>query len=87
MNKLRIAVFVSGSGTNLQSIIDHCENQKIDAEVIAVVSNKSTAYALERAKRHNIPTIVVESKKFIPPKSSRISLQSSACYERITESP
>jgi len=64
MNKLRIAVFVSGSGTNLQSIIDHCENQKIDAEVIAVVSNKSTAYALERAKKHSIPTIVVESKKF-----------------------
>ncbi len=63
MNKLKIAVFVSGSGTNLQSIIEHCENKKIDAEIVAVVSNKSDAYGIDRAKNHNIPTVIVESKK------------------------
>ena len=64
MNKLRIAVFISGGGTNLQSIIDHCEAQKIDAEIVTVVSNKAKACGIERAKKHNIPTIIVESKKF-----------------------
>ncbi len=64
MNKLKIAVFASGGGTNLQSIIDHCEDNKIDAEIVAVVSNKINAYAVERAKNHNITTIIVESKKF-----------------------
>lgn len=64
MNKLRVAVFVSGSGTNLQSIIDHCENQKLNAEVIAVISNKSSAFAVERAKKHNIPAIIIESKNY-----------------------
>ena len=64
MNKLKIAVFVSGGGTNLQSIIDNCESGKINAEVIVVVSNKANAYALERAKKHNVPTILVESKKY-----------------------
>lgn len=64
MSKLRIVVFVSGGGTNLQSIIDHCEAGKIDARVVAVVSNKSSAYALERAKNHKIPALLVESKKY-----------------------
>ncbi|MFC1558652.1 phosphoribosylglycinamide formyltransferase [candidate division KSB1 bacterium] len=64
MNKIKIAVFVSGGGTNLQSIIDNCESGKINTEVIVVVSNKANAYALERAKKHNIPTILIESKKY-----------------------
>ena len=64
MNRLKIAVFVSGSGTNLQSIIDNCENGKISAEIVSVVSNNSDAYALERAKKHNIPAIFIESKKY-----------------------
>lgn len=64
MSKLKIAVFVSGSGTNLQSIIDHCESGKIDAKIVVVISNKLDAYALVRAKKHNIPIIVVESKKY-----------------------
>ena len=64
MNKLKIAVFVSGGGTNLQSVIDHSESGKIDAKIIVVVSNKSTVYGLERAKKHGIPTVLVESKKY-----------------------
>jgi phosphoribosylglycinamide formyltransferase-1 len=62
--KLPIAVFVSGRGTNLQSIIDAIESGKLDAEIKLVISNRSKAYALERCKKHNIPFEVIPSKKF-----------------------
>jgi phosphoribosylglycinamide formyltransferase-1 len=61
MSKKSIAVFVSGSGTNLQAIID----AKIKSANLAVVlSNKPDAYALERALKHNIPVEVVDHKEF-----------------------
>lgn len=64
MSKLPIAVFVSGSGTNLQSIIEHCEADKINAEIKVVVCNVPGAYALERAKRHHIPVILEHHKQY-----------------------
>lgn len=61
MSETNVAVFVSGSGTNLQAIID----AKIEAANLAVVlSNKPDAYALERAVKHNIPIEVVDHKEF-----------------------
>lgn len=62
--KLRIAVLVSGGGTNLQSIIDHVERGKTQARIEAVISNNSKAYALERARRHNITALHMSAKKF-----------------------
>ena len=47
---LKVAVMVSGGGTDLQSIIDACANKEINAEVKLVISNRKSAYALERAK-------------------------------------
>lgn len=66
MAKARIVVCVSGGGTNLQAIIDECvPGGKIEyAEVVAVVSNVAGAYALERAKEHQIPTEVVRLKDY-----------------------
>lgn len=52
---LPIAVLVSGGGSNLQSIIDRMEQGVLDVDIKLVVSNKASAYGLERAKRHNIP--------------------------------
>jgi phosphoribosylglycinamide formyltransferase-1 len=52
---------ISGSGTNLQSIIDNIESGFIGAEIVAVVSNKPDAYGLERAKNHNIEAVTVEA--------------------------
>ncbi|MGI6205574.1 MAG: phosphoribosylamine--glycine ligase [Anaerovoracaceae bacterium] len=52
----KISVLVSGGGTDFQSIIDNIENGNIpDAEIVQVISSKEDAYALERAKKHNIP--------------------------------
>ena len=60
---LKIAVLVSGGGTNLQAIIDAIDNGKItNAKIIKVISNTSKAYALERAKNHGIDTAVVRKK-------------------------
>lgn len=62
---LRIAVLVSGSGTNLQAIIDAIAAGKItDTEIAAVISNNRNAYALERAKQAGIKDIVVSPKDF-----------------------
>lgn len=62
---LNIAVFVSGGGTNLQAIIDNIEDGSISkAKIALVISNKADAYALERAKKHNIKTKVISKKDF-----------------------
>lgn len=62
--KTRIGVLVSGSGSNLQSIIDNIEQGKINAEIAVVISNVEGVYALERAKKHNIKTEVINHKDF-----------------------
>lgn len=57
---LKVAVLVSGGGTNLQAIIDAIENKVItDTEIVAVISNNRNAFALERAKKAGIAAEVV----------------------------
>lgn len=59
--KARVAVFVSGGGTNLQAIIDASERAEIpSAEIVLVASNKADAYALKRAEKHSIKAVVCE---------------------------
>ncbi len=62
--KLIIGALVSGSGSNLQSIIDSIEAQKLDASIGIVVSNVSDAYALERCEKHGIKTAVVDHRLY-----------------------
>ena len=54
---VKIGVLLSGGGTNLQAVIDGCENKSINGEVRVVISNKENAYGLERARNHNIKAI------------------------------
>ncbi|MBQ2818935.1 MAG: phosphoribosylglycinamide formyltransferase [Clostridia bacterium] len=62
-SKVRVAVLVSGGGTNLQAILDYIEAGKMpDGEICAVVSDNADAYALERAKKHNIPALTLLRK-------------------------
>lgn len=63
MSKAKVAVFVSGGGTNLQALIDYQKNYDAAFEITLVISNKSKAYALERAKQNNIETVVISKKK------------------------
>ncbi len=59
----KIVVLVSGRGTNLQAIMDAIDAKKIDGRIVAVISNRKKAYALERAKRKGIPTFYVPARK------------------------
>lgn len=62
---LRIAVMVSGGGTNLQAIFDAIESGKItNTEVAVVISNKADAYALERANQHGIASACISPKAY-----------------------
>jgi phosphoribosylglycinamide formyltransferase-1 len=62
--KPTIAVLISGSGSNLQAIIDASEKGEIPCTVGLVISNKADAYGLVRAKKHGIPTEVVDHRAF-----------------------
>jgi phosphoribosylglycinamide formyltransferase-1 len=62
--KATIAVLISGSGSNLQAIIDASEKGEIPSTVGIVISNKADAYGLVRAKKHGIPTEVVDHRAF-----------------------
>ena len=59
-----IAVLISGGGTNLQSIIDAIEAKRLDAKIELVLSNRTDAYGLVRAKNHGIATEVLDHKTF-----------------------
>ena len=59
----RIAVFVSGSGSNLQSILDAIDSGELNVEVSAVISDNPRAKALRRAESKNIPTFIIEKVK------------------------
>lgn len=55
----RLVVLVSGSGSNLQAIIDACADERLPAEVVAVVSNKAEVFALQRADAAGVPAVHV----------------------------
>ena len=59
-----IGVLISGSGTNLQAIIDAIAAKKLDANIAVVLSNKADAYGLARAQNHGIRTEVLDHKAF-----------------------
>lgn len=60
---LRLAVLISGGGTDLQSIIDEHKKGNINCEIALVISNRKSAYGLERAKQAGIPTACIKGQK------------------------
>lgn len=64
MPQVKIGVLISGSGTNLQSLIDNIENENINGKITVVISNKKDAYGLERARQKNIDTVYVNYKDY-----------------------
>lgn len=60
--KLRIAVLASTRATDMQAIIDEINAGRLNAEIVCLISNRKEAYALERAKKHNIPAIFIDPK-------------------------
>jgi len=68
---LRVAVLASGRGSNLQAVIDAIEAGRLDAKIVAVLSNKKDAVALERARKHGLTDMFVDAKPFIGRADSR----------------
>jgi len=64
VSKKSIAVLISGSGSNLQSLIDACAKPDFPAKIVLVISNKDDAYGLQRAEAANIPTQVICHKDY-----------------------
>lgn len=62
--KLRGVVMLSGNGTTLQNFIDLSERGELPLEIALVISSKKYAYGIERAKKHNIPTVVIARKDY-----------------------
>lgn len=62
VKKILVGVLASGGGTDLQSIIDASEKNMIDAKVVVVISDNDNAYALKRAKKHNINSYFIDPK-------------------------
>lgn len=68
---LRVAVLASGRGSNLQAIIDSIEADLVQATIVAVISNKRDAVALERARKHGLKDLYVDPKPFAGQPDSR----------------
>ena len=64
-----IAVFASGSGSDMQSVIDACESGQINGKVVAVIASRPGIFALERATKHNIPSKVFSVKEYGSPEA------------------
>ena len=63
--KIRIGALISGSGTNLQAIMDSCVSGKIDGQMVFVGSDNPRASGLERARKYGLPTFVVDYASII----------------------
>jgi len=61
---LSLGILISGSGTNLQAIIDAIEHDDLNAQIKIVISNRNDAYGLTRAQQHGLSTIVIPHKEF-----------------------
>ena len=64
MNKKRIAIFVSGSGTNMENIAKRVKAGELDCEISLIVCDNPNAFALERARRFGLECFVIERKNF-----------------------
>jgi len=72
----KLAVLVSGSGTNLQALMDAIAARQLDAQIVLVVSNRKTAFGLERAAGAGIPTLYYPLKPYLNDERGR------AAYDR-----
>jgi len=61
---MKLAVLISGRGSNLQALVDACATKDFPAEIVLVLSNKADAFGLERAKKAGIPTQVLNHKEY-----------------------
>ncbi len=62
--RLKLGMLISGSGTNLQAIIDAIGRRELNAEIHIVISNRADAYGLERARQAGLRTLIIDHRRF-----------------------
>lgn len=75
VRKTRFGVLISGSGTNLQAVIDASESGALDADVAVVISNHDSARGLVRAKEHGIPAVYIDRGAYASPREYNAALR------------
>jgi phosphoribosylglycinamide formyltransferase-1 len=85
---LRVGVLVSGTGTNLQSLLDACRSGEVPAEIAVVISNVPEAFALVRARRAGVPAVVLDHRTFPSKRTGWVSCvwpaSSGSCLRRLS---
>ena len=74
MQKLKMGVLISGSGTNLQAFIDAIAVGQLDAEIVLVVSSRPDAYGIKRAEAADIPVLVLDKNAYANPQAADQSI-------------
>jgi len=74
-NRILLGVLISGSGTNLQAIIDACDDQSLNAEIAVVISDHDGARGLVRAKEHGIDGVWVDRGAYLSTREYNIALR------------
>ena len=64
MARLKVGVLISGSGTNLQALIDDCARAEAESEIVLVLSNRADAFGLTRAERADLPHRVIDHREY-----------------------
>jgi len=73
-SRLGVGVLISGSGTNLQALIDAAESGELDARIVVVISNKEAAAGLDRARRAGIPAVFLDRTAFERPAAYNVAI-------------
>jgi phosphoribosylglycinamide formyltransferase 1 len=81
--RLRVGVLVSGTGSNLQALIDACRKGDVPAVIAVVVSNVPTAFALERARAADIPGVVVNHRDYLSVEAFEAALREVLLAHRV----
>ncbi len=76
MSKAKLGVLISGSGSNLQAIIDRIEAGRLNAEISVVISSKDDAYGLKRAEDHGIKNVSIIKKEYRDSKEFNLAILS-----------
>jgi len=80
---LRVGVLVSGTGSNLQALIDACRRGDMPAEIAIVIGNVPTAFALERARAAGIPAVIVSHRAYASVDAFETALQDALVARRV----
>ncbi len=83
MDKLKIGVLISGTGTNLQAILEAIQAGTLNAEVCVVVSNQAEALGLERARAAGIPAVAISHRDYLSREAFDVALVAELCRHEV----